>query len=284
MSSIHVARKDVLDVRRAKIVWFVVGIYVLVSTLFIYWARSEAAFMQVESEILVGLWNLVFMGALFVPAVALVAAYLAIAGERESGSIKHLLSTPISRRDVVIGKFLSRGAIVSLSIFLAILVGTGMAVLWYGSLEPAALIGVSLIMTLYALAYVAVAVAISGATATRARAMGGVLAFYFVTNILVLFDDLSIIGAVDYVLNQWLGLGIGDDPIQLFGMVISPTYAYLGSATMVFPDSFLQQMGAETSAGSPWYLQPEVALVFLLAWILVPLALGIRGFERADLG
>ena len=67
-------------------------------------------------------------------------------------------------------------------------------------------------------------------------------------------------------------------------MVSSPTYAYIESVTMVSPDTFLEQMSAETSAGSPWYLQPEVALVFLLAWMLVPFALGIRGFERADLG
>jgi len=111
-----VVHKDFLDARRSKIVWFVGGHYALLTVLFFLqvWVSDSGS----HPAVLEALWNMVFVGAVFVPAIALVAAYLAIAGERESGSIKHLLSTPVSRRDVVVGKYLSRTMIVGASLLL----------------------------------------------------------------------------------------------------------------------------------------------------------------------
>lgn len=101
MSVRAVVHKDFLDARRAKIVWFVGVHYTLLVGLFFLHVRLGNA--EGPAGPLTALWNMVFVGAVFVPAIALVAAYLAVAGERESGSIKQLLSTPISRRDVVSG-------------------------------------------------------------------------------------------------------------------------------------------------------------------------------------
>lgn len=284
MSASDVFHKDILDVRRANIVWYVTALYVLLTALFVYWARQNEGFPEIESEILLGLWNLIFIGAVFVPAVALVAAYLAIAGERESGSIKYLLSTPIRRRDVVLGKYLSRASIVAVAILFSFVVGAGLATVWYGSIEVGPFVGVGLLTTLYALAYVSVAIAISAATASRGRAMGVSLAFYFVTNVFVVFEGLSVLSGIEYLLNDLLGLGVGEDPVQFLGMVISPTHAYFGTTIWPIPDSFLDAVETPTPDELVWYLQPEVALFFLLAWTIVPLLLGVWRFERVDLG
>ncbi|WP_247729449.1 ABC transporter permease [Halovivax limisalsi] len=284
MSVADVVSKDILDVRRAKIIWAVAGLYTLVTAAFVYWG-TEAQPPDGWSGVYMALWNFAFVGALFVPAIALVAAYLAVAGERESGSIKYLLSTPIRRRDVVLGKYVSRAAVVAVSLIVAFVVAAALALVWFDEFPADVFVGLSLLTIVFALAYVAIAITVSATTASRSRAMGGALAVYFVTNLLILFGQLSILGALQYALNDLLGLGVGDQPIQFVGLLISPTQAYLASTTLAFPDDLVAAM---PNAGDPadlvWYLQPETALAILLAWTVVPLALGVRQFERADLG
>lgn len=282
MSALGVMRKDILDVRRTKIVWFVGLLFTLITALFFYQIHTFGG-MEGFADVLLALWNLVFVGAMFVPAIALVAAYLSIAGERESGSIKFLLSTPINRRELVLGKFLSRTTIVGASLLFAFVVSAVLSVVWFSDLMIGTFLAVAALTTLYALAYVAVAIAISASTASRSRAMGGALGFYFVTNLLVVFGDLSIRGLLRYVLNELLNLGVGQDPLTFMTMVISPTQSYLSSTMLAFPGDFLTTNGLDPETMS-WYVQGEVGLALLVAWLVVPLLIGIWRFDRANIG
>lgn len=282
MSVTGVMRKDLLDVRRAKIVWFVGLLFTLVTVLFFYQINVNGGLPEIPN-VLLALWNLVFVGALFIPAIALVAAYLSIAGERESGSIKFLLSTPIDRRELVVGKFLSRTTVVSVSLLVAFLVTAGLSAVWFDELKAGTFAAVAGLTTLYALSYVAVAVAISASTSSRSRAMGGALGFYFVTNLLVIFGNLSIRGLLEYVLNELIGLSVGQDPLQFLSMLISPTQSYIVSTSLAFPEQFLRFQG-QNMGESAWYVQGEMGLALLCGWVVVPLLLGIWRFDRANIG
>jgi len=66
--------------------------------------------------------------------MALIAAYLAIAGERESGSLKLLLGLPPSRGEVLVGKFLGRSGVVAIGLVLGFLVSGVVTVAIYGGL------------------------------------------------------------------------------------------------------------------------------------------------------
>lgn len=281
MSIRAVVHKDFLDVRRAKIVWFVGANYALLIVLFFLQAWIGGA--EAAPDVLLALWNMAFVGAVFVPAIALVAAYLAIAGERESGSIKHLLSTPVSRRDVIVGKYLSRATMVATSLVVGFAVAAVFASVWFGSLRSTIFIGIAALTTVYALAYVAVAIGISAAVSSRARAMAGAIGFYFATNLVTLFDDVSGLAALEYLLNDLFNLGIGEDPIRFLGMLGNPTEAYLVSTLAVFPEELSNQMDAPVAEGLSWYVQPEIAVVVLLAWLGLPILFGIRRFEQADI-
>ncbi|MFC3957952.1 ABC transporter permease subunit [Halovivax cerinus] len=273
MSTVAVARKDFLDVRRAKIVWFVGVLYALFMTLLVFVEQSTDS----APSVLDALWNLTAAGAMIIPLIALVTAYLAIAGERESGSIKYVLSIPNSRRDVVLGKFVTRTAVVSASIVVAFVVGILLAILWYPDPQLDIFGQMAALTILYALTYVAVAIGISASTASRSRAMGASIAFFFVTNVLSLFGPLQL--AIDYLANDLLGLEISVNQIVFLQSLISPTTAYVNSTGLVFPDGF-NTIPMEL----PWFLQGETMLVILVAWLVVPLALGLWRFERADLG
>jgi len=69
----------------------------------------------------------------FVPMLGLAISYAAIAGERDSGSIKLLLSLPNSRRDVILGKFIGRCAVLTIAILSGYVVVAAFALLTYES-------------------------------------------------------------------------------------------------------------------------------------------------------
>ncbi|WP_408957038.1 ABC transporter permease [Natrinema sp. 74] len=273
MSMLAVAKKDFLDVRRAKIVWFVGALYAAFMALLFYFGQNGSS----NTSVLNALWPLTIVGAMFIPLIALVTAYLAVAGERESGGIKYMLSIPNTRRDVVLGKFLTRTAIVSVSIAVAFLLSGVLVLLWYSSPEMDTLAIMAVLTALYALTYVAVAIGISAATASRSRAMGGSIAFFFITSVLNVVGLLQ--PAIDYLVNDLAGLDVSMYQIAFVQSLISPTAAYVNSTGLAFPDGF-----RTIPSDLPWFLQGKTMVVIMLVWLVVPLALGIWQFERADLG
>ncbi|WP_339102395.1 ABC transporter permease subunit [Haloterrigena salinisoli] len=273
MSTLDVAKKDFLDVRRAKIVWFVSSLYVLIAVLMFYFGQNNAD----DPEFYYALTMLTGNGAMILTLVALVTAYLAIAGERESGSIKYMLSIPNSRRDVVLGKFLTRSTVVIGSILVGFGIGAILGTLWYPSIDVEMLLGALALTILFTLTYVSVAIGISAATASRSRAMGGTIGFFFVTTVLALFRMVSF--ALNWILNDLFGLDLSQNALSFIEAAMSPIMAFFGAMDLVFPSQVSQ-----TAPDSPWYLEGEVMIVILLAWLVVPLVLGIWRFERADLG
>ena len=276
MSTLTIARKDFLDVRRAKMVWFVVGTYVLLMGMLFYWERNRTG----EDAVIEPLLGMQGFGAFVLPLVALVAAYLAIAGERESGSIKYVLSLPTSRRSVVLGKFLSRSLVVGGAVVIGFAVGVVLAALWYPAVNLDRFVQFFGLTLLYALVYVAIAIAISAVTASRSRAMGAAIGFYMLTIVLMLFE-YSIGRLLEWVFNSQLGLGVSENVMDLLEALTNPTIAYFRSLELA--------VDPETAPGFEvqdhvWYLEPAVMLVVLVGWLVVPLALGLWRFDRAELG
>jgi ABC-2 type transport system permease protein len=274
MSTLSVAKKDFLDVRRAKMVWFVCGMYTLLLGLLFYVEQRG----NPNPDIRTALEAVTFLGALVIPLIALVAAYLAVAGERESGTIKYHLSLPVNRFDIVFGKFLSRAGVVSGAILLSFAFAAVLGVIWYPSLEAATFLRATLLTTIFTLTFVSIAVGISAMTTSRSRAMGGSIGTYFLTVLMPLFPGINVQNILDIVLNEFLSLGVGDDPIVFIQTLISPLMAFLTTWPWVFPES--TQGPSEVA----WYLEPNVTIFVLLAWLVVPLVLGYYVFERSDLG
>jgi ABC-2 type transport system permease protein len=279
---VSVAKRDFLDVRRAKLVWAPVALYTLFMLLFL-WGQSndpEPSFYGV-------LWSLVGTGGvLLVPLIALVAAYLSVAGERESGSIKFTLGQPIHRGAVVLGKVGSRTGVVGVGLLVSFVVGALAAPVLVPEMTVeydayAQFIGVTL---LYALAYVSVAVGVSAATGSRSRAMGGAIGFYFLFNLVWNVLPVGPVQMMEFVLDQ-----LGRDPENYSNLLelvfsLSPTGAYLnGTTKLVMTDEFAAQVNSNVQ-DQPWFLEGWFMLVILGAWVVLPLAVGYWRFDGAELG
>lgn len=272
-----IAGKEFTDAVRARVLWALVAVIGLLTGGLTALTRFLPG---IEPDPLVALGAASEFAAILVPILALVAAYLAVAGERESGSLKVLLGLPPSRGEVLLGKFLGRSAVVAVGLVLGFVVAGVATALAYGDLPVARFAGITALTVVLGLAFVGLAVGISAATATRARAMTVSIAVYLV---FVLLWDVVPQGLYFLVNGSPPGAVV---PAWFLALeTASPPGAYsalvatvLGAGT---PD--LPGLAARLGGPLPFYLQPWFQAVVLGLWTVVPLGLGYRRFERADL-
>lgn len=282
MSLADVARKDLTDVTRSRGSWAGLTVLALVGALVAYGFRGYR--LGPNEQVLTLLRTLVPAVGLLLPVVVLVVSYLAIAGERQSGGIKFLLGVPNTRRDVFFGKFLSRlGAVVGGVTFL-FATGAAVAYATHGALPVAASAGLFAATLGYAAVFVAVAVAVSAAVTGRGRGMGVSVGVYLVFVMFYAVPGIGIRGIAGYLHRDVLGATANP---TLYDAVTytSPYTAFRQAANLALPAAYETPVfrGPPDGGTLPWYLGAELSVAIFAAWFAVPLAIGYRRFDRADL-
>lgn len=283
MSVRTVAWKDFTSATRSRSLW---AVGTLLAMLFaIVGFAFEGYGMPPSTEIRQVFATMTMVLAVLVPIVALVASYMAIAGERERGGIKFLLGFPNTRRDVFVGKFLSRLAVVAGGLAFVFLTATAVASAKHGVLPVGLVAGLFALTLVYAAVFVAVAVGLSAAVGARSRAIAAAIGAYFGLVILYVVPVIRVSGVVRGIHTRVLGM---EPNVHLYSAVeyTSPFIAYRKATNLVFPEQFdetLFYQAAEAPGGLPAYLTDEFALVIFAVWLVVPLVLGYRRFRGADL-
>jgi len=292
----QVARKDFADAVRSKMVWGVIAVFVLFMGLLLLVAPATfPSDIEVDAEM--ALAFVAELAQLFVPVVALIAAYMAVVGERRSGSLRILLSYPFSRFDVVAGKFIGRTVVIGSALLVAVAVTVGITIAVYGNPGGATIAGVLVSVLLFGLAFTGLAVGVSAATATRGRAMATVLGIY----LLFLLFWKAIVGGIYYAVNgslpglkvdAWYFLLLRLSPIEAFRALVDGTLEPAVSSALsipvedVPPDATAEQLKLSNRVVGhlPFYLSDWMLVALLVAWALVPVGIGYRRFRNADLG
>ena len=279
MTWVSVARKDFTDARRSKGLWALIAVYVGLLALLVYAASSNP-----HSTMTNILQVITLVGIFIIPIGALVVAYLAIAGERESGSIKFLLGLPNTRLDLVVGKFVGRSAVVILGLLLAFGIAAFEGLFMLDSIDFTVFAEFFLLFLYFGVTYVAIAVGLSSACASRSRAMVSSVGVFFIFNVLWTIPPISPSSALRFVAHDQLGIQLSPR-IYEFVYLISPSYAFQRASGLVFSGGGVYHFRVlEHGAAIPFYLKKWFMLVILGAWLVVPLVLGYLSFERADLG
>ncbi len=283
MSAIAVAKKDFADAARSRklmVLTAVFALFTLGGAFLASWAGD--LFAEMEGEGAETTMDLVFAlqtpAGYLVPIIALVIGYAAIAGERESGSLKFLLGLPHTRRDVVIGKILGRSAVVAVSILVGFLVGLTGLFVFVGSVSIVDYLLFTVVTILFGFVYVCIAVGLSSITRSTTRAAAGAFGLIVFFWFLWSFISMGILYLVEGSL--WME----EHPDWYVSLLsLSPDAAYGSAIAAVFGEGQFTMATAYGVENPPLLAEPWFGFVVLAAWAFVPLGIGLWQFGRADL-
>ncbi|HMM13028.1 MAG TPA: ABC transporter permease [Parvibaculum sp.] len=211
-----------------------------------------------------------------IPLIALLLAYDAVVGEVDRGTMALLLTYPVSRWEVMLGKFAGHVAILAV----ATLIGYGIAgvaleaVNGEGDTDAwqafAAMIGTSVLL---GAAFVSIGYLISAAVRDRGTAGGIAIGVWLV---FVLIYDMAILGIL--VADQ--GRILTAERLNLL-LMLNPADAYrlLNLTGFANVSRFSGMAGIASQAN----LAPSVLIATLVGWVLAPLGLATFLFARKQL-
>lgn len=291
MKAVTVAKKDFRDAVQSRALWTLVAVFVVLTVISAYaFAEAPELFGGPGDPTFEGLvFFIAAMAALFVPLAAIIVCYKSIAGERELGSIKVLLSLPARRRDVFFGKVLGRGAVITTALGVGIFIGMGVGAALLGSID----IGVALVFLLltivFALVYTVIMVSLSAVTGSTVRATTYALGFFVVFELLWDIVPLGLLYVVE-------GFSLPAEPPDWLSTVtmVAPSNAYFSGINAALPGASGAgqdpgeggvEVGVEAGMeyGDALLSQPEMGFLFLSFWFVIPLVAGYYRFDRADL-
>jgi len=219
--------------------------------------------------------NLASLSVYLIPLIALMLSFDALVGEFERGTMLLLLTYPVTRWQVIMGKFVGHVLI----LFVAIFVGYGSALFFMIMVGSASIDGwqayfmMMISSLLLGSVFIALGYLVSVLVKERATAIGSVIGLWLV---FVVLYDLVLFGALLLDKQQVIGQ-------KLFStlMLISPTDSYRILNLSMFD-------GVSRSAGiaglaSEAGMSPGLLFSVILIWIIAPLAVTIYIFQHREL-
>lgn len=274
MTTLVVARKEFADARRSRMLWVIVGLIAAMTALA---AGVVALIPGAQGGPATAIGAASQFAAILVPIMALIAGYLSIAGERESGSLKVLLGLPTTREEVVVGKFLGRAAVVAVGVAAGFAVAGVVTAVVFGTVPVVAFLGIIALTAALGVSFVGIATGISAVTATRSRAMTLAVGTYLA---LTLLWDLLPQGVHLLLTGSMPGLTVPGWFLLLDGASPSGAYDVLVQGLLMGGNGALAgRLGGDV----PLYLHEGVFVLVLALWTVLPVALGLRRFRVADL-
>jgi Cu-processing system permease protein len=219
--------------------------------------------------------SLASLSVYLIPLIALTLSYDAVVGEKERGTLLLLLTYPITRSQVIGGKFLGHLAILSVAIVLGY-GSTGVYLAISSDALPAdwhmfaTMMGSSLMLGGI---FVALGYLISVTVSSRATAGGVAIAAWL---FMVVVYDLLLLGLV--LIDSGRGVSA-----NLFGtlQLLNPADVYRLFNLAGSEAASLVSGTVGLLEGS--FLSPAVLVAFLCLWVIVPLLISIWIFRRHEL-
>lgn len=216
--------------------------------------------------------SLINLVVLFVPLIGLTLGSANLAGDRETGTLAYLLAQPVSRIEVLVGKYLGIASALLATLTLGF-GAAGVALAMQGGLQDAGSYLTTVVLAyLLALAMLSLGFLMSTLARKTAAALGGAL---FLWLFLVFIGDLGIMGtAVSMQLPiETVFLMAVLNPLQMFKLAsiltIQANLEVLGPAGLYATNQF----------GG---LLLPLLLTGLLLWIIVPLLTAAALFSHQD--
>ncbi|QLG49628.1 ABC transporter permease [Natrinema halophilum] len=295
-----VARKDFQDSIRSWLFWGLSAFFflLLVIAAGILSSLGRDVTAQVSMFDVIVFW-LIRITKIIVPLIALILGWKSIAGERESGSIKILLSLPHSRKDVILGKLLGRSAVLTVSLTVGFALAAVPIAAILGTFDVANYVGLLVMSIIYGVAYTSIAVSLSSLTPSTTIAGAGIISVFFLfygvwNGLLGTFQllgqrDILFFDTVTYTREIQGQEVLAERPPNwaYFIRAIDPGEAYINGLRLLTDVDLIENIvafNAQLFGGEyPFYLTDWFSVLILLFWIVVPTAVALYRFDRVDI-
>jgi Cu-processing system permease protein len=226
--------------------------------------QGEVGFRSIDVTVA----SLVSLVIYLVPLIALILGYDAIVGEKERGSLELLLSMPITRFEILLGKYLGLAAALASSTVIGFGAGLLPLAAELSTRDVYHYAGFVLSAILMGLAFLSISLLVSVITVDRVRASGVAIALWF---FFVLIFDLLLLGAL--VVSQ------GNLGSAVFAAVLMLNPADVFRLLNIFSSQQVQNMYGLATVMPDSLTNPTVLVTILLGWIAVPFFLANWRFK-----
>jgi len=234
-------------------------------------AAGKVGFTSLSTTII----SLASLAIFIIPLIALMLSYDGIVGEDERGTLLLLMTYPLSRVQLLLGKMLGQGAIMAFST----LVGFGSSAImiglfstdtsWGDLLVPYAVFILSAVLLGWI--FIAIAYVISASVSEKSKAAGIALIVWFV---FVLVFDLGLLGLL--VSTE----GNVDPNLFPYMLLLNPTDIFRLINITYFSD---QNLTGLMAVAQQTQFSLYGLLAALLVWLVLPLCMAMYTFNRRDL-
>ncbi|WGD55031.1 ABC transporter permease [Bradyrhizobium sp. CB1650] len=275
MNALIIARKEIHQAVRNR--WVLASTLLLaglaLSLTFLGSAPTGTVGVRALDVVIVSLSSLTIF---LIPLIALLISHDAIVGDMERGTMLLLLSYPVARWQVLLGKFIGHLAVLAFATCLgygiaaAALIATGSRIDSDSLAAFAAMIGSSVLL---GAVFVAIGYLVSALVRDRGTAAGVCIGLWL---LLVLIYDMALLGilAVDQ------GRSISAAAIDAM-LLLNPTDVYRLFNLTGFAN--VSSVAGMAGLAQSTTLTAKVLLAALLVWMVVPLGLAAAAFSRREL-
>jgi len=272
-----IAKKEFLDNIRNKWVILLTILFVVLIVVFSYVAggqTGEDTFGNMQNTV----FGLIGISSLLIPLIAIILGFSTISGEAESGALYVVLSYPIRRIEVLFGKLLGLGLVITASIFLGFGLGGVVIAITVGTQSFLGYIAFILLSVFLGFIYLSLSICISAFCKRRITSIGGgILVFFWgmIYGTIIMAILFATGGSIENLMK-------GNIPEWFFNSVVfSPTDLSQTAVQRAFGVNTIETMGFSITI--PEFLSTPVLLLAHIIWFIVPLVLAYYFFKRRDI-
>jgi len=269
-----IAKKEFMDNLRSKWIMTLTIIFILL-TLVMSFVQGGGGLSSMEVTVV----GIMAIASMLVPIIAIMLGYNTITGESESGSLLVVLSNPITRFEVLMGKFVGLGSVLSTSILLGFGIA-GIVIMAEDSSNVAGYMIFMILTIMLGLMFLSLSICFSALLKRTVMSLGAGIGLFFWG---------MIIGTV--LMGVYLATTPNSDLMTMANnmpdwmmtsmMILSPMDMYQTSTMLGFSMTSLSTGGFSVTL--PSYITLPRLLVIYAVWIIVPMIVGYFFFNKRDI-
>ncbi len=267
-----IAKKEFSDNARNKWILAMISIFLILTI-----ASSVMAGGGKMGEMEMTVGTLMGLAAFLVPIIAIMLGYATISGEAESGALSIVLTCPVSRTEVLLGKFLGLGSVICFSVF----VGFGVSGLIIAATAGGQWIGYlsfMLLTMLLGMLYLSLSMCFSSVLKRRVTSLAAGVLVFFLGMILGMIM-MGVYASTGGDLGAFIMGDMSDVPDWFWCEVfLSPQDGSQVAAMLAF--GVKEFMGYEFAL--PSYINLGTLALSQAVWTLIPLAFSFLWFRKRD--